>query len=354
MPLEPKKSRVALFFAIGFGLSLLLALLKALIAWATHTYLYSVPWIGGFLKSIEITEISNLLIFAILGVGIGATTFLLPRKWDHRAKLAFLFFVSPFVFCASYMMQQHLWIKQVATQSNISYRDAQELTNDYLEREVGSRGFFGFYPFSTQLAELPTRKDSLSAQESLNPNELLAKELASYNDPRADLAAYWFKRIGWLIRFMYMTIAGLTGLIYYFKGYAWAENRPQVNTLGTDATASKKVSKRSSATDSSPVRPPSIKPPKGQSPPTQPRSSSRPNPSGPQAPSKSVAAYPNLYSENPSAAPSSRNGNAAKNNSDNVAKNPDSPKSPPPAFDPTKPSGRKDQPSIQPPTSEDP
>ncbi len=261
MPLESKRSRVALFFAIGFGLGMLMAALKAAIAWATHTYLYSVPWIGGFLKSIELTEISNLLVFAILGAGIGAATALLPSHWDHKAKLALLLAVSPFVFCASYMMQQSLWIQQVADQSNLSYRDARNLTNDYLEREVGSGGFFGFYPFSTQLAELPVRAESLRAEESLNPNELLSEELSSYNDPRADFAAYVFERIGWLIRFMYMAIAALTGIIYYFKGYAWAKNRPQTsasnsspNSLKANASQGAQTSSRAKPSRKAPTK----------------------------------------------------------------------------------------------------
>ena len=99
------------------------------------------------------------------------------------------------------------------------------MTNTYLQREGGSGGFFGFFPFSTQLSELPTRLDVLRSESSSNPNELLSEELSSYNDPRADLAAYIFERVGWLIRLMYVTIAALTGLIYYFKGHTWAENR---------------------------------------------------------------------------------------------------------------------------------
>ena len=225
MPLNSKKSRVALFFAFGVGLAVLMAGLKAVIAWAADTYLYSVPWLGGFLRSIELLEISNLLIFAILGAGIGAATVWLPRHWPHRAKLAFLLLLSPFVFSASYMMQQNLWIKAVATRANLPYREARDITNAYLKREVGKGGFFGFYPFSTQFAELPTRLDSLQSEQSVNPNDLLSQELSGYNDSRADLAAYVFERVGWLIRFMYMTIAALTGLIYYFKGHSWAENR---------------------------------------------------------------------------------------------------------------------------------
>ncbi len=276
-----------------------MALLKALIAWATHTYLYSTPWIGGFLKSVELVEISNLLVFSILGVGIGAATFLLPRRWDHRAKLAVLFFVTPFVFCASYMVQQHLWIKQVATISNISYRQARDLTNDYLEREVGTRGFFGFYPFSTQLAELPVRPESLSAERSLNPNELLSQELASYDDPRADLAAYWFERVGWLLRFMYMTIAALTALIYYFKGYAWAENKSQANgrPLASDngrvpaqASISKQSGSKSTASKSSISKPPGSKSSSSKSPGSKPPGSK--SPGSKSSSSKSSSAKP--------------------------------------------------------------
>lgn len=229
MPLEPKKSRIVLFFVVGFGLALLMAGLKALFAWIAHTYAYSVPWIGGFLKSIEITEISNLVVFAILGAGIGAATLLLPASWSNKIKLAFLLALSPFVFSASYMMQQHLWIQQVANSGNVSYREAKTVTNTYLKRETGKSGFFGFYPFSTQLAELPTRLEVLRSEQSVNPNKLLTQELSSYDDPRADLAAYVFERVGWLIRFMYMTIAALTAVIYYFKGALWADSRQAGN-----------------------------------------------------------------------------------------------------------------------------
>lgn len=291
MSLEPKKSRVALFFVVGFGLSLSMALLKALLAWATHTYLYSIPWVGGFLRSIELTEISNLLIFAILGVGIGGATFLLPRRWDHRLKLAFLFVVSPFVFSASYMTQQHLWIKAVAEQSGIDYREARILTNDYLERKTGNRGFFGFYPFSTQLAELPVRSQTLQSTQSLNPNEVLSQELASYDDPRADLAAYWFERVGWLIRFMYMTIAALTGLIYYFKGYAWAENRLHANTAAQPQPVIQ--NKRQSAP------PHSKKTDNGQT-------KSRLSSNKPQTKPQTSAAYRDLYTNDPLTKPNTQ------------------------------------------------
>ena len=218
-------SRIPLFFTIGVGLSLLMAGLKAIAFWLTDRYLYDMPWLGGFLKSIEIAEISNLLVFAILGVGVGAATLLVPEHWTHWLKMALLVVLGPVVFCASYLMQQHLWIQRVAKRADISYAESKDITNRFLKAEAGKGGFWGFYPLSTQISELPTVRANLEAGKTTNPSDLLTKELASYDDPRADAAAFIFERVGWVVRFMYMTIAALTALIYYFKGHDWAQDR---------------------------------------------------------------------------------------------------------------------------------
>lgn len=239
MTINSKQPRIPLFFVIGVGLSLLMAGLKAIVSGLAETYLYSVPWMGGFLRSLELSELSNLVVFAILGAGIGGATFLLPRRWDHRAKMALLVVVSPFVFSASYMVQQHIWIQRVAERAEVSYRDARQITNAFLKRESGSAGFFGFYPFSTQLADLPTRRQDLEAAGSTNVNEMLTQELTSYNDPRADFVAFMFERVGWAIRLMYMIIAVLTGLIYYFKGHDWAESQRQASGSNTHSHPSR-------------------------------------------------------------------------------------------------------------------
>ncbi|NJM99309.1 MAG: hypothetical protein HC800_21160 [Phormidesmis sp. RL_2_1] len=227
--MAPKRPRILLFIGIGIGLSLLMAGLKAAIAWLAEVYVYAVPWVGGFLRSIELVEISNWLVFALLSVGIGAATFLLPRRWNQWARVALLIGVSPFVFSASYLMQQHLWIQKVATSANISYREARQLTHEYLTQKAGHGGFFGFYSFSTEMAELPIRREELTSTTSGNAARALSEELSSYNDPRASFLAFILERVGWLIRFMYMLLAGLTALTYYFKGHRWAEQKRQAN-----------------------------------------------------------------------------------------------------------------------------
>ena len=243
MPPQSQRPRIPLFFAVGVGLSLLTAALKAIAAWAAEAHLYTLPWIGGFLRSIEIVELSNLVVFAILGGGIGAATVWLPQSWPHRFKLAFLAALSPFVFSGSYLMQQHLWIQRVAIRADISYREARQLTNTYLKREAGSAGFFGFYPFTTEISELPTRQENLESPLSKNPNKILANELASYNDRRADLVVFAFARVGWLTRWMYVLIAGITGLIYYFKGHTWANTQHRGNANRLAATSQNQTKK---------------------------------------------------------------------------------------------------------------
>ncbi|MGC1309178.1 MAG: hypothetical protein WA885_18295 [Phormidesmis sp.] len=223
--LNSQPPRIPLFFAIGIGLSIVVAILKAVIAGLAESSLYAMPWIGGFLQSIELVEISNLVVFAILAAGIGAATVLVPHRWNHWAKIALLVVVSPFVFSASYMMQQHLWIQQIGSRQSIPYSEARAAANAYLRRETGNGGFFGFYPLTTQIVDLPTSQADLDFETLANPSDLLSQELAGYDDPRADLAAFIFARVGWLVRFMYMTIAALTALIYYFKGHNWAESK---------------------------------------------------------------------------------------------------------------------------------
>ena len=73
----------AFFFAIGIGLSLLMAGLKAIVAGLAERYLYSVPFVGGFLRSIELAEISNWVVFALLAGGIGAATFFAASQLEQ-------------------------------------------------------------------------------------------------------------------------------------------------------------------------------------------------------------------------------------------------------------------------------
>lgn len=243
MASQSKQSRIFLFFAIGFGTALLASLLKSAIAWIADIYIYSLPWVGGFLRSIELAEFSNLLAFALLGAGIGSATYFVPRRWNHKAKFALLIFLSPFVFSASYLTQQNLWVKKVAARADMPYQEARELTNQFLERETGNRGYFGYFPLSTRVVDLPVQPKVLNSEVAVI-GDTLTEALASYDDLRASAAIFLFKQVGWLIRFMYMFVAGLTALTYYFKGCDWAEDTYQRAAGNTHPTATSSTAAR--------------------------------------------------------------------------------------------------------------
>ncbi|MBE9078131.1 hypothetical protein IQ241_12655 [Romeria aff. gracilis LEGE 07310] len=226
-PSDPRAQRIALYFLLGLSLSALLAVAKAALAWAAATYLYSLPYAGGFLKSVELVEISNLLIFLLLGLGIGAATRYLPQSWPMQAKVALLVVVTPLVFSASYVMQQALWVRQVAERAEISPTESRQLTNGFLRREVGSGGFWGFFSLSTQMTDLPTQPEILQTQLTDNPNVVVENELAKYEEFQSSLISVAFRAVGWAIRLMYITIAALAAAIYYAKGQLWADQRRQ-------------------------------------------------------------------------------------------------------------------------------
>ncbi|NEQ32341.1 MAG: hypothetical protein F6K04_15290 [Leptolyngbya sp. SIO4C5] len=217
---------IALFLLCLLALPLLLAGVKVAIAWAAERYIYSVPWIGGLLKSLEIVELSNIVVFALLGLGLGAATIFLPKLRGVAPKVGIMllvFILAAGVFSASYVTRQHLWIQRIADRSDISLAAAENLTNDLLMTQVGDRGFWGFYRYTTQVPVLPTDADdlkNLAAEE-----KWVRSELTRFSGVEPGVFSRVFRLAGWGIRIFYMLLAAVTVLIYFLKGTHWAETQ---------------------------------------------------------------------------------------------------------------------------------
>ena len=200
--------------------------IRGAIAWAAETRLYPIPIAGGLLKSIEIAELSNVLIFALYGLGLGMATVHLPplRRFLSRAGVMLaMLTLAVGLFCVSYGVRQHLWIQQVAAQASISFAEAQTMTNEFLETTIGSKGFWGFYRFTTQVPILPTTPNEIA---SLADNERwFRSELTRFSGLEPGIFSRLFSIAGWGIRGFYMAVAGLTFIIYFFKGLDWVEHR---------------------------------------------------------------------------------------------------------------------------------
>ncbi|NJN03194.1 MAG: hypothetical protein HC873_03615 [Leptolyngbyaceae cyanobacterium SL_1_1] len=203
--------------------------IRVIITWSAERYIYSVPWVGGLLKSLEIAELANVVVFALLGLGLGAATIFLPKVKGLGPRVAVLllvFMLAAGVFGTGYLARQHLWIQQVADQSNISSEAAKTLADNLLVKQTGDRGFWGFYRYTTQVPVLPTEARDL--QTLAEEEKWVRSELTRFSGVEPGVFSKVFHMTGWGIRIFYMLLAAITVLIYFLKGTDWAESqRPQ-------------------------------------------------------------------------------------------------------------------------------
>ncbi|MEM8807890.1 MAG: hypothetical protein AAGF01_17860 [Cyanobacteria bacterium P01_G01_bin.38] len=219
-----KPARIGLYFFVGIILCLAAAGLKVLATWAVETYLYALPVVGGVLTSLEVVEVSNLILFVLLGLGLGAATVYLPNTWGLWARLALFAIAVPLIFSVSYITRYGLWVKQVAARSGIPETEAVSLTDSFLQRETGHSGKWGFYRYTARVTQPPTqpnRLDPVAGDEIV----LLQNELARYSGVEVGLFAFLFDKAGWCIRLLYLLVSVFFGIVYFFKGQLWADRR---------------------------------------------------------------------------------------------------------------------------------
>lgn len=209
---------------IVLGLAIATILVKILVTWAAERYMAPIPWLGGMLQTLELPELINIPVFAILGVGLGASSRYLPTTWPATLKGVILLVMVPLVFSSSYLMRQHLWVTQVANQGNLTYGEAQELTNQLLQAQTGNSGFLGFFSYTTHTPILPT--NVLNVEQLGEEDRWFRSELTRFSGIEPGLFSLVFDGVGWGIRILYMLLTGVTALIYFVKGLAWAQANP--------------------------------------------------------------------------------------------------------------------------------
>lgn len=198
---------------------------KGAITWAAEMFLYNLPIFGGLLKSLELMEVTNVIVFAILGVGLGAFTIWLPRRQSFWVKLLPLVIAVPLVFMSGYAMRHQLWIQQVAVQSELLPAQAEQVTNTLLKQATGNAGILGFFRFTVQVPILPT---DLRALQSIDEEDKwFRSELTRFSGLEPGLFTLVFKVTGWSIRIFYVLLAGVTACLYFARGLVWAERHRQ-------------------------------------------------------------------------------------------------------------------------------
>lgn len=222
-PLSPTRSRYGVLRYLVTVAAIVAALvgLKLLIAWAAAAYLHPIPILGGWLKSLEIVELANIVIFALLGLGLGGATRHLPAKTPLVLKSLVLIIAIPLVFLSSYWFRHTLWLNQLAIEANQPIEQVTALANQALQRESGSEGFWGYFKVTTKMPILPSTAAEL--ERMAEDQRWFRSELTRFSGIEPGVFSMIFDGAGWGIRIFQMVLATLTGIIYFFKGLTWAD-----------------------------------------------------------------------------------------------------------------------------------
>lgn len=205
-----------------------MTVLKGAIAWLAERFVYTLPLLGGLLKSLEIVEVSNVIVFALLGVGLGAFTLWLPRRWLWYPKAIALVIGVPIVFLSGYVVRHQVWVQQVAVESELLPTQATEVTNRLLQEATGNEGAWGFFNYTVKVPIVPT---DLSVLKNVNQDDKwFRSELTRYSGVEPGIFARLFRWTGWGIRLFYTVLVVVTATIYFTKGLVWASaNRKPSN-----------------------------------------------------------------------------------------------------------------------------
>lgn len=191
-------------------------LLKILMTFLGEVYVYSIPILGGLLQSIEVVEVCNFLIFAILGFGVGVATVFLPTRLRQRWGAIALLILIPVVISSGYMMRHHYWVRQVAAEAQISVAEARSTTDQLLQSEIGADGSLGYFLYTIKVPLLPT--DAQSIQDLANSEQRLNREVVEMSGLQSKTVSLLFDFVGWCVRGFYLFIALMTACIYFYKG----------------------------------------------------------------------------------------------------------------------------------------
>lgn len=194
---------------------------RFLITWAAETFLHPIPMVGGWLKSLELVELSVIILFAFLGFGLGSATRHLSAKTPAALKSIALVVALPLVFFSSYWLRHYLWISQLTAESTLTRQQVTALANQALANEGGSQGFWGYYTTTTRMPILPA--DVAELERMAEDQKWFRSELTRFSGIEPGVFSMIFDGAGWGIRLFYMALAFLTGIIYFFKGLAWAD-----------------------------------------------------------------------------------------------------------------------------------
>ncbi|MEM9770140.1 MAG: hypothetical protein AAF889_00815 [Cyanobacteria bacterium P01_D01_bin.73] len=147
--------------AIALGLRLVVALLA-------ETRVYTLPYAGELLQLLEVAELLTLVIFAVLGLGIGLSAIALPRKWGVKISALVLTLLVPAIFMAGPAVRYQIWLQQVSQAQQLTVPVAVAKTDRFLNNRVDRSGLLGFYVYTARYSRVPIAAEDMVSDDAVD------------------------------------------------------------------------------------------------------------------------------------------------------------------------------------------
>lgn len=223
MQLFNKLGRVGLYIisAIGYvafgtilvGIAVLLKVTALILA---HKYLYPIFIFGDLLRGLELIDLLNILVFAILGMGFGIATALLPSQAGRKISAAFLVVLVPVIIAIPQFTKYDLWISDIAKDDKILKPEAQTLADSFLEQRVKHTGVFGFYLYTGQFPMVPTRATQMEDLTKLEKQ--VNSKFVKFSGVPPTVVNWLMAICFWGIRIFYFAVAVVTTISHFKEG----------------------------------------------------------------------------------------------------------------------------------------
>ncbi|ABG52880.1 hypothetical protein Tery_3838 [Trichodesmium erythraeum IMS101] len=179
-------------------------------------FLYNLILFGDFLRGIEIVEIFNIIAFAVVGMGFGLATVLLPKYLGRYVSTILLVILVPIIFITTQIVRYDIWVEQVAENEKLSFNQAELLIDSFLNKRVGKDGIYGFYLYTAKFPVLPDKKVQINNLDRLEKS-VNSKFVRLIGVPPGVI--YWTMSLCfWVIRIFYFVIAVVTTIFHFREG----------------------------------------------------------------------------------------------------------------------------------------
>lgn len=189
--------------------------------------IYQIQFLGDLLRGLEAAEVFNIFVFAILGLGLGLATMLVPRSFGVRVTATIGLLVLPVIFSISSVIRYQSWIREFSQTENLSDDQAIAQTDIYLTNKVDQAGFLGFYLHTAKYPGLPTTRIQMEQIDTLESQaadrlEYAFSTLLGSLPIKLELPQI-FALCMWGIRIFYFLLALLTAIGNFIQGVRWAD-----------------------------------------------------------------------------------------------------------------------------------